>query len=173
MKIIQRYQRINPKIRSVLFIVMLVLAGVIIGQLVGYISAPYLLENIENPPGRHEFPPFSLTDEQKQDIINGYTQVSMILCSEIMLLVGLISIFVQTYRKTKSRYLIGFILFVGVFLVKSITYFIAMTPLFSDPIRAAPLSITPLLRGFFGPFGIYFTFFEIIAICILIYLSRE
>jgi hypothetical protein len=57
--------------------------------------------------------------------------------------------------------------------MKSITYFLAMTPLFADPIRQAPMAINPLLRGFFGPFGIYFTFFEIFAICILLYLSRE
>ncbi len=172
MKIFQRYLNINPKIRSIVFIVLLLIFGIIIGQIISYVSSPHLLENIEGPKDHH-VPPFNLTDDQKQEIIRGYTNVSMILCSEIMLLMGLIYVYMQTYRKTKSRYLIGFILFVGTFFVKSVSYFLAITPLFSDPIRQAPVAIGPLFRGFFGPFGIYFTIFEIIAICILIFISRE
>jgi len=173
MKVVQQYQQIDPRLRSAVFIIMLIIIGILIGQLVGYVSSPYLLDAIERPHDHFAPPSFMLTEDQKQAIINGYTQVSMILCSEIMLLIGLIYVFIQTYRTTKSKYLIGFILFVGVFFVKSVSYFLAMTPLFSDSIRAAPIAIGPLLRGFFGPFGIYFNLFEILAICILIYLSRE
>ena len=172
MKITQKYMNINPKVRSVIFITGLIVIGIIIGQFVSYLSSPYLLEEIQGQRDHH-FPPFELTDDQKQDIINGYTRVSMILSTEIVLLCGLIYIFAQTYRKTRSSYLIGFVIFVGVFLLKSVSYFMAITPLFRDPIRAAPISIEPLLGGFFGPFGIYFNIFEIVAICILIYLSRE
>jgi len=172
MKVVKRYLNINPKIRSVVFITVLILVGIVIGQLIAIASAPYLLEAIEGPKDHHA-PPFILTDDQKQEIINGYTRVSMILCSEIMLLIGLICVYIQTYRKTKSKYLIGFVIFVGVFFVKSVSYYLAMTPLFSNSIRAAPIAIGPLLRGYFGPFGIYFTLFEILAVCILIYLSRE
>jgi hypothetical protein len=172
MKIMQQYMNINPKIRSVIFIAGLIIIGIIIGQLIGYLSSPYLLEAIEGPKDHH-FSPFALSEDQKQNIVNGYTRVSMILSCEIMLLIGLIYIFVQSYRKTRSSYLIGFILFVSVFFLKSVSYFLAITPLFREPIRAAPISIGPLLGGFFGPFGIYFTLFEIFAICILIYLSRE
>jgi hypothetical protein len=174
MNIIQRYQNVNPKIRTVVFIIMLIVIGLLVGKLVGMISSPILLENIEGQRGPHIPPPsFELSDDQKQAIITGYTNVSMILCVEISLLLGIIYVFIQTYMKTHSRYLIGFILFVGVFFVKSVTYLLAMTPLITDPIRQAPMAINPLIQGFFGPFGIYFTFFEIIAICILIYLSRE
>jgi len=173
MNLVQRYKNINPKIRTVAFILGLIIIGMILGKVVGIISSPILLENIEGPRDPHMPPSFELSEDQKLAIVNGYTNVSMILCIEIVLLLGLIYVYLRTYLETKSRYLIGFILFVGVFFVKSITYFLAMTPLFADPIRQAPMAINPLLRGFFGPFGIYFTFFEIFAICILIYLSRE
>lgn len=173
MNIIQRYNNVNPKIRTILFILVFVIIGIIAGKLVGIVSSPYLLENIERPDDPHMPPPFELSEDQKQAIITGYTNVSMILCVEIALLLGLIYVFFRTYLKTRSRYLIGYMLFVGVFFVKSVAYFLAMTPLFTNPIRQTPLAIDPLLRGFFGPFGIYFTFFEILAICILIYLSRE
>ena len=66
-----------------------------------------------------------------------------------------------------------FVIFVGVFLIKSILNLVALTPLISEPIKAAPLVISPLFKGSFGPFASYFTIFEILAICILIYLSRE
>lgn len=173
MSIVQRYKNVNPKIRTIVFILVLICIGLIIGKLIGIASSPILLENIEGHRDPHMPPSFELTEDQKQAIVNGYTNVSMILCVEITLLIGLIYVFIHTYLETRSRYLIGFILFVGVFFVKSISYLLAMTPLFTDPIRKAPMAINPLLQGFFGPFGIYFTIFEIIAICILIYLSRE
>jgi len=171
MKIIQNYQSLNPKIRSVFFIAALIIIGILVGQIISQLSAPILLENIEQP--HHPSPPFSLTEDQKQGILDAYSRVSMILCAEIALLLGLIHVYVGTYSKTRSRYLIGFILFVSVFFIKSVSYFVAMTPLFSDSVRASPLSIDPVLGGSFGPFGVYFTLFEIVAICILIYLSRE
>ncbi len=172
MKLFQKYQSLNPKIRSVIFIAALIIVGILIGQIISQLGAPMLLESIErpnHPPGS----PFSLTEDQKQGILEAYSRVSMILCAEIALLLGLIHVYVGTYSKTKSKYVIGFILFVSVFFIKSVSYFIAMTPLFSDSVRASPLSINPVLGGMFGPFGAYFTIFEILAICILIYLSRE
>ena len=164
--------KINPKARSIIFIVILIVIGIVIGQIIGILSAPYLVEGIEGK-FNHGPPQFELTEDQKQAVIAGFTNVSMILSSEIMLLLGLIYVFIQTYRKTKSRYLIGFLVFVGVFFMKSVTYFLAMTPLITSSVRAAPIAIKPLFRGDFGPFGIYFTLFEIVAICILIYISRE
>ncbi len=173
MVLIQRYQTINPKIRTIVFILVLICVGLLVGKLLALASTPAILENIEMPRDPHFPPSFELSDDQKQAIITGYTNVSMILCVEIALLLGLIYIFIHTYMKTRSRYLIGFILFVGVFMTKSISYLLTMAPLFTDPIRQTPGVINPLLKGYFGPFGIYFTFFEILAVCILIYLSRE
>ena len=167
--------KMSPQMRSILFIIILIIIGFIIGQIIGYISGSYLIENIESgeyyPPPPN--PDFKLTTEQISQIISGYTIITSILCVNIALLFGLIYVFINTYLKIKSNYLIGFVIFVGVFLIKSISNLIALTHLISEPIRAAPLAIDPLLKGIYGPFGSYFTIFEIIAICILIYLSRE
>jgi len=173
MKIMEWYQNINQKIRTIIFILTLIVIGLVIGKVVGIASSSYLLENIERPYDPHMPPSFELSEDQKQSIITGYTNVAMILCVEISLLLGLIYVFLQTYRQTKSRYLIGFLLFVGVFFVKTVSYFLAMTPLITSSVRAAPIAIDPLFRGIFGPFGVYFKLFEIIAISILIYISRE
>jgi len=172
MKKIEFIENMNPKIKSILFIIVLIVIGFIIGQIIGFLSGSYLIEHIESqsiPPK----PDFELTIDQQNQIINGYTIIATILSVNITLLFGLIYIFISSYLKIKSRYLIGFVIFVGVFLIKSISNLVALTPLISEPIRAAPLVISPLFRGNFGPFASYFNIFEIIAICILIYLSRE
>jgi sodium--glutamate symport carrier gltS len=173
MKKIEFIDKINPKMRSILFIIFLILIGLIIGQIIGTLSSSYLIEQIEE--GRPHFPPDAsiLSEEQKNQIQRGVNIISTILSINIILLIGLIYLFISSYIKIRSRYLIGFVIFVGVFLIKSLSNLIALTPLLSEPIKAAPLAISPLLRGNFGPFGSYFMIFEIIAICILIYLSRE
>jgi hypothetical protein len=174
----------NPKARSILIISSLIVIGIIIGFIIASVSSPYLINQIENPPN-HFFPKngdfngtkqlerFNLTTDQTNQIIRGYTTSVIILSVELVLLIGLIAIYTNIYSKTKSKYLIGFLLFVGIFLVKSISQLVAMTPLFRDVIREAPTAINPLFRSNFGPFGIFFTIFEIIAICILIYISSE
>ena len=173
MQKIEFIENMSPKLKSILFIIVLIVIGFIIGQIIGFLSGSYLIEEIEaqaTPPGA---PEFELTIDQQNQIITGYTIYATILSVNITLLFGLIYIFISSYLKIKSRYLIGFVIFVGVFLIKSISNLVALTPLISEPIKAAPLVISPLFRGNFGPFASYFNIFEIIAICILIYLSRE
>jgi hypothetical protein len=169
---IEFIDKMNPKIRSILFIIILIIIGFIIGQIIGTISGSYLIEQIE---GREfNYPPrFELSSEQIRQIRRGYTIITTILSIDIVLLIGLIYVYLNTFLKIRSRYLIGFVIFVGVFLIKSLSNLIALTPLISEPVRAAPLAIPPLFKGIYGPFGSYFIIFEIIAICILIYLSRE
>jgi hypothetical protein len=169
---IEFINKISPRMRSILFIIILIIIGFIIGQIIGTISSSYLIEQIENR-GNIYPPRFDLTAEQINQITRGYTVITTILCIDIILLIGLIYVYLNTFLKIRSRYLIGFVIFVGVFLTKSVSNLLALTPLISEPIKAAPLAITPLLKGSFGPFASYFMIFEILAICILIYLSRE
>jgi|GEM_PF-854035 len=168
-------EKFSPSTRSVLLIMSLIFIGIIIGYTISAVSSPYLIERIEHGPEPHFHPKrdINLTEEQKQEIIRGYTFSTTILTVEIILLIGLNSIFFNTYQKIKSKYLIGFILFVGVFLVKSVAQLVFMSPLISEYIRASPQGISPLMGSTIGPFGIFFSVFEIIAICILIFLSRE
>lgn len=169
---IEFIDKISPRMRTILFIIILIIIGFIIGQIIGSIGSSNLIEQLEMKG--NEYPgKFELTAEQINQITRGYTVITMILSIDIILLIGLIYVYLNTYIKIKSRYLIGFVIFVGVFLMKSISNLIALSPLISEPIKAAPLAITPLLKGGYGPLGSYFMIFEIIAICILIYLSRE
>lgn len=165
-------KEVNPRTRTVVFILALIVIGLAIGYLLSMITTPILLDQIEHgqplKPG-----PFQLTEEDKNNIIMGYTVVVEIISVEIILLIGLMWVYFNTYQKTRLKYLLGFELFVGVFLAKAVAQLIWMTPSFVEPIRQAPGVIRPLTRNLFGPFGIYFSILEILAICILIYLSRE
>ncbi|RLF59653.1 MAG: hypothetical protein DRN27_02035 [Thermoplasmata archaeon] len=173
MKIIEGFGKMNPKMQSIIMISVLVIIGIIIGYLISSAASPYLIDNIEQKPHHNWGENENLTQIQKDHIISGFSISIIIFTVEICLLIGLISIYVNIYTKTKSKYLMGFVIFVGIFLIKSIAQLISMTPLFTESLRAGPNVITPLMKNNFGPFGIFFTIFEIIAICILLHISNE
>jgi len=171
MKITKRFSKINPKMQSIIIISILIIIGIIIGFIIASSVNSYLIEKIEQNQNLEER--INLSHIQKDYIMTGFSISLIILSIEICLLIGLIYIYINIYNKTKSKYLMGFILFVCIFLAKSVTQFLSMTPLFIESIRATPKVIIPLIGSNFGPFGIFFTIFEIIAICILLYISRE
>jgi cytochrome bd-type quinol oxidase subunit 2 len=162
---------LSPRVKSLILILSLLILGLIIGIIISTISSPYVLEQIEGRPSK--IPEFELTEEIKSQIVSSYSIITIILSINITILFGLLYSYIKTYRRTKSRYLVGFSIFIGVLLAKSTAFLTASTPLLSEYIRAAP-GFTGVIRGsIFGPFAIYFTIFEIIAMCILLYLSTE
>ena len=162
---------LSPRAKSLILILSLLLLGLIIGIIISTLSGPYVLEQIESRPSK--IPEFELTEEIRSQIVSIYTIITTILCINITLLLGLLYVYIRTYRRTKSHYLVGFSLFIGVLLAKSIAFLAASTPLLSESIRAAPGYIGAIRDSSFGPFAIYFTILEIIAMCILLYLSTE
>jgi cytochrome bd-type quinol oxidase subunit 2 len=162
---------LNPRVKSLILIISLLILGIIIGIIISTLSSPYVLEQIESRPSK--IPEFELTEEIKSQIVSSYTIITTILCINITLLFGLLYIYKRTYHRTKSRYLVGFSIFIGVLLAKSIAFLAASTPLLSEYARAAPGYIGVMRGSTFGPFAIYFTIFEIIAMCILLFLSNE
>ena len=72
-------EKMSPKMRSVLFIVILIIIGFIIGQIIGSLSSSYLIEKIEGRDIQNN-PHFRLTDAQINQIVNGYTIITTILC---------------------------------------------------------------------------------------------
>jgi MFS family permease len=162
---------LSPRVKSLILILSLLFLGLIIGIIVSTLSSPYMLEQIEIRPPK--IPEFELTEEIRSQIVSSFFIITTILCINITLLFGLLCVYIKTYRRTKSRYLVGFSLFIGVLLAKSIVFLAASTPLLSEYVRAAPGYIGVMRGSIFGPFAIYFTIFEIIAMCILLYLSTE
>jgi cytochrome bd-type quinol oxidase subunit 2 len=162
---------LSPRVKSLILILSLLILGLIIGIIISTLSSPYVLDLIESRPLKD--PGFELTEEIKSQIVSSYSIITTILSINITLLFGLLFVYIRTYRRTKSRYLVGFSIFIGVLLVKSIAFLVASTPLLSEYVRAASGYIGVMRGSIFGPFAIYFTIFEIIAMCILLFLSNE
>ena len=95
MKIVDKFNSLNPKMRSIIIIFSLIILGIIIGYIIASTSSPYLIDQIERPP-RHFFPDnkdtnftgdfeqFNLTTDQTNQIIRGYTSVVIILSVELI-----------------------------------------------------------------------------------------
>ena len=81
MKIMDNFNKMNPKIRSILIIFTLIIIGIIIGYIIASLSSSYLINQIEDPP-HHFFNKngdfnitenigrFNLSTDQKNQIIS-------------------------------------------------------------------------------------------------------
>ena len=95
-------------------------------------------------------------------------------CVDIILLLGILWIYLDSYRKTKSSFMLGLTFFIGVLFTRSIVTLVTIHSLFIEYVRAIPvLTKAFVIGGGFGTFSFFLNIFEIIAISILLYLSME
>ncbi|HID25073.1 MAG TPA: hypothetical protein EYP23_01220 [Thermoplasmata archaeon] len=90
-----------------------------------------------------------------------YTLATVIICMNLMLLLGLLGAYIQSYRETKSSFLLGLTMFLSVLVVQSIL---------SLPIIHVSVGIILYQSNLFT---ILPNLFEMIALIILFYLSME
>ena len=156
---------LDPKTKAILFIFVLLVIGAIVGIIISNVSLGFLQEKIgDRPTIRTYWSAFS----------SNYTLVTIVICMNLSLLVGLLSSYVSSFRKTKSNFLLGLVLFLGV--------------LFAQSLLSLPILDLILLIGTINPqigfscillsyqsviFPILANMFETIALIILFYLSME
>ena len=145
----------NGKTKALALIIVLFIVGTIMGVAVATISYTRGKELAEKKG-------FPFKDTIERRIFTVSFMASVILNSvNIFLLIGLLGVYMHTYTKTKSGFMLGLIFFIGVLLIQSI------------------LSLPPLhiLFGYtnygLGPFGFLPHLFETLAIIILLMLSLE
>jgi hypothetical protein len=150
-------KEIDPKIKAMAIIIILLLLGVIVGLALSHVSIAYakkrVSEQLEKVSQRLEM--------FIQAYADMYTLGTTIICINIFLLLGLLIIYSDSFRKTKSTFLFGLLLFIGVLFIQAIL---------SLPILQAGLG--------YGSYdislsGVLPNFFETIALAILLYLSME
>jgi hypothetical protein len=140
-------KKINPKSKAIIIIVILIVIGLIIGLAISRATYGYVKEKIK---GRTIL---------EQRLMREHLRFGAITISiNIILLLGLLVVYVDTFRKTKSSFILGLLLFIGVLFLKSIVSFPILIILLGYS-----LSVFSLL-----PF-----MFETIALIILLYLSME
>jgi hypothetical protein len=88
-----------------------------------------------------------------------YIMQTVLSTVNVVLLIFLLTIYIDVYRKTQSQFTIGLIIFSAVFLVRAVT----ANPLF---MRAFGFTAFGL-----GPFALLPDLFEFVALTVLLYLS--
>lgn len=166
MKEVPYSNKMSPKGKAVIIILGLVFIGVIIGFVVSTIGLGFIrgvLQNLDIQP----------TEVQERRFTALYTVSIVINCIDATLLVGILLLYVDSYRKTKSSFLMGLTFFIGVLLSRSILSLVTIQSLFTEYIQLLPSIAKAISTTGVGSFSFLLNVFEIIAISILLYLSME
>jgi hypothetical protein len=158
-------KEMNPKKISILFILALIIIGLCAGIILSTLSIERANQRIiEIDPEAEIQPTFPFL---------GLTMITI----NISLLIGLIYTHISIFRKTKSKFLIGLILFLFALLIKSLFAYISIQSL---AVTTALKSITfPIIDtlGFsvtgFGGILIFYHMFEFFILIIFLYVSKE
>jgi hypothetical protein len=158
-------KEMNPKKISILFILALIIIGLCAGIILSTLSIERANQRIiEIDPEAEIQPTFPFL---------GLTLITI----NISLLIGLIYTHISIFRKTKSKFLIGLILFLFALLIKSLFAYISIQSL---AVTTALKSITfPIIEtlGFsvtgFGGILIFYHMFEFFILIIFLYVSKE
>ncbi len=166
MKELPYKNKINPRTKALIVILCLFLIGIIIGLIISNIGIIFLKETADKQG-------IEITDTIERRIANSYSWLITITCIDAALLIGLLWIYFDTYRKTKSSFMIGLNFFIIIFLIKSILSVVYLNSFFNESIVLLPNAIKTIGTSGIGPLGFFINIFEIIAISILLYISME
>lgn len=140
-------KQMDPKAKAIAIIIVLLIVGMIVGLVISRVSMNYAREKYQG------------ANQRVLNLIGTLYALSMsILCINIALLLGLFWIYADSFRKTKSSFMLGLLLFIGVLFVQSILSLILF-----------PVSLGENL----SLYGILPNMFETLALIILLYLSME
>ena len=142
--------KINPTAKSTLIMVVLLLVGLIFGAIVANKTFSKIEKRMEEKYGKR------ITEAAKQM----YIFRTVIVAINIFLLLGLLALYVNSFLKTSSNFMLGLSIFVAVLFIQSIL---------SLPILHAAFGAIPS----FSLVGALSNIFETIALVILFYLSME
>ena len=158
--------KINPKMKALIIILVLFIIGIIIGQIISNIGIILIKQTAENLG-------IDISEAVEKRLISGYIWLVTIICIDVVLLISLLWIYFDTYQKTKSSFILGLNFFIGILLIKSIFQIAYLFTLFNNSIRQLPSVLITLGTSGFGILGFLINIFEIMAISILLYLSIE
>lgn len=142
---------VDPKVKVTIILVVLLVAGLIVGSVISMITFPKIEKRMEGRFGRAAM----LAVRQI------YTFRNIIIMTNIILLMGLLVVYIKGFLKTSSSFMLGLSIFVGVLFIQTIL---------SIPILHFILS--PEIPVF-GLLDLLQNIFETIALIILFYLSME
>ncbi|MEM0466524.1 MAG: hypothetical protein QXX20_02830 [Candidatus Thermoplasmatota archaeon] len=138
---------LTPKTKAITYILILLLIGLLIGLILSSISFEYAKKRGKN-----------FEERTTQILAKWYALNTVIICMNISLLLGLLIIYVDTFQKTHSSFMLGLLIFISVLLIQTILSLPIIHAALGEPIRLS---------------GTLPNFFELLALTILLYLSME
>jgi hypothetical protein len=158
---------ISQKSKGLIVISSLIFIGIIVGLIFTTIGMNSIIDAIQQSG-------YNITDMQERRFSLIYTTSMIINCIDLILLIGILWIYLDSYRKTKSSFMLGLTFFIGVLFTRSLVSLVTIHSLFIEYVQAIPLLTKAfVIGGGFGTFSFFLNIFEIIAISILLYLSME
>ena len=158
--------QINPRTKTILIISGLILIGIITGYLISLLSLQTISTELEELT--IQIDPIRINRS-----VSFYTGALISVSVEIVLLFGLLYMYYDSYRTTKSRFLLVLNIFIIGLLIKSLLSIISLHNTATEYIKVSPFVSRTFLTPGFNELNIIVYAFEIIAICILLYISNE
>jgi hypothetical protein len=142
----------DPKAKALMILFALLALGAIIGVFISFASLGYI---------RGELASRGVIRGLWRIFFDNYILGTVIISMNLFLLLGLLGSYIHSFRKTRSSFLLGLVLFLSVLFVQSVL---------SLPLLNVMLGQTSYQSGLFS---ILPNMFETIALIILFYLSME
>ena len=144
--------KMDPKAKALTILFMLLIIGALLGIVLSLISLGFLKNRFVSIEGARVI---------WRVFADNYMLGTIIICMNLSLLLGLLGSYINSFRRTKSSFLLGLVLFLCVLFVQS---------LLSLPFLGILLTNSGYQSGIFN---ILPNMFETIALIILFYLSME
>lgn len=141
---------IDPKAKATIILVILLVVGLVLGSIIAATTFSKFEKKIEERLGRRAV----------GTIRQIYVFTSVINMINISLLSGLLAVYINSFLKTSSNFLLGLSIFIGVLLIQSILSLPVLHAIFAATLG---FSLIEVLQNIF----------ESIALIILFYLSME
>ncbi len=165
--------------KAIKIILLLIVCGIVTGIILSAVFVSEANERIGEMEERDR-PPLDFFPDYNPDLLTTSDIILpslgvIIVCISMYLLIGLIGIYITIFLKTNSKYVVGLLFFLTPLFIQSILSVNALRSLFVS--SAIPYMHIRESIGFgFGGLGgvlVIVSIFEIIGLCILLYLSSE
>jgi hypothetical protein len=159
-------KKLSPNTKAIVTILGLIVIGIIIGYVISIFSLQIIITELNKLP-------VQINPIRIERSINYYTGALVCLGVEILLLIGLLYMYCDSYRKTKSRFLIVLNMFILALFIRSILSVVSLQNVATEYIKVSPYVSRTFLTPGFNELNFVVYIFEIIALSILLYLSME
>ena len=167
--------KMDPKAKALAILFILLVVGVVVGLVISNVGLSLLQDDfngrydainevVTRRGGDNKWVQDYLTTNQEgawENFSEIYTLVTIVICMNLFVLLGILGFYVQGFSKTKSNFVLGLILFLGVWFLQSFLSLPIIQTVFGQTIW--DLSLFNILPNIFGT----------IALIIFFYLSSE